>query len=680
MTVQVQGKLRDKTSGEGVGEVLVSNGEHVVRTGADGGYVLQAEAGTHSFVWVSVPDGFRPVDHFYQAVPEKDGELDFDLVSAPERSRRSFRLVQVTDTHVEEGQGRRSSSDVLSQDLQELVRQSRPDLIVHSGDLTQLGTLEQLRCFHQAIETIEPPVFPLFGNHDGSEEFKSRDGEDTCTRNYGQIFGPAYYSFDWGGRHFVLYADVDWLFAPADQERKAAWLWADLALQPAGREIVVVIHMPPSMGFVEQLRRFNVVAVLYGHWHSSKVFSDAGIPVAATQSLCFGGIDTEPRGYRLLEFSEREIEVGYRALQEPVLQAAEPATVSLGDRELTLLWKTEIPGEIHRAAPVCWEDSILVSLRDESLGKMAGLRCLDAGTGQLRWQVHSGTSIKNSVAVDGKGRCALVSVSGRVWLLDAATGDEHWVVDLPGYPNRWVYLSPVIADGAVYVGAKEGYGKYDLGTGEQLWYAPLDSQDNFPFWASPLAFGELLIVLQQDRGLRALQRSNGEIAWEQELGVEYQYGTPVLAGDLIVSGGGPKCLVALRAHTGEMVWNKEVLEDYPSGLATSGERIFASTPSGRIQCFDLRTGDLCWEFQTGIDLLDMTPYSRGKCSVLAAPVVWGERVVAGGNDGVLYLLDAASGACVSQTRFGAPISAAPCVLREGICVGTWDGRLYCFTY
>jgi len=95
--------------------------------------------------------------------------------------------VQVTDTHVEEGQGRRSSSDVLSQDLQELVHQSRPDLIVHSGDLTQLGTLEQLRCFHQAIETIEPPVFPLFGNHDGSEEFTSRDGaviEEVTNRQY----------------------------------------------------------------------------------------------------------------------------------------------------------------------------------------------------------------------------------------------------------------------------------------------------------------------------------------------------------------------------------------------------------------------------------------------------------------------------------------------------------------
>ena len=677
--MRIQGKLRDKTSGEGLAEVLVSNGQHVVRTGADGGYVLQAEVGTHLFVWVSVPDGFRPVDRFYQAVPEKDGELDFDLVPAPERSRRSFRLVQVTDTHVEEGEGGRSSRDVLSQDLQELVRQARPDLIVHSGDLTNRGTLEQLRCVHQAIETIEPPVFPLFGNHDGSEEFTSRDGEHTCTHNYGQIFGPAYYSFDWGGRHFVFYADVDRFFTPADQEHKAAWLWADLALQPAGREIVVVVHMPPSMGFVEQLARFNVVAVLYGHWHSSRVFTGAGIAVATTPPLCFGGIDTEPRGYRLLEFSQRAIELGYRAIQGPALQATDPANVSLGDRELTLLWKTRIPGGIHRAAPVCREDSILLSLRDEGLGKEAGLRCLDAGTGQLRWQVHSGTSIKNSAAVDGKGLCALASVSGRVWLLDAATGHEHWVVDLPGYPDRWIYISPVMADGAVYVGAKAGYGKYDLSTGGQMWYAPLDSQDVRPFYASPLVFRELLIVLQQNRGLLALQRSNGEIAWEQELGVGYHYGAPVLAEDLVVSGADPGYLVALRPRTGEMVWNRQVLEGYPSGLAASGERIFASTPGGRIQCFDLHTGDLCWGFQTGIDLLDMTPYSRGGCSVLAAPVVWGERVVVGGNDGVLYLLDAASGACVSQTRFGAPISAAPCLLGEGICVGTWDGRLYCFT-
>ena len=80
----------------------------------------------------------------------------------------------------------------------------------------------------------------------------------------------------------------------------------------------------------------------------------------------------------------------------------------------------------------------------------------------------------------------------------------------------------------------------------------------------------------------------------------------------------------------------------------------------------------------GDDLLDMTPYSRGRRSLLAAPVRWRERVIVGGLDGVLYILDAASGACVSETRFGAPISAAPCLMGDGLCVGTWDGRLYCF--
>ena len=153
----------------------------------------------------------------------------------------------------------------------------------------------------------------------------------------------------------------------------------------------------------------------------------------------------------------------------------------------------------------------------------------------------------------------------------------------------------------------------------------------------------------------------------------------MLAGDLLVSGGDEKCLAVFEAASGEMVWHREVLEEYPSGLAASGDRIFASTPGGRIQCFELHSGALCWQFQTGDDLLDMTPYRRGASSVLAAPVVWGERIAIGGNDGMLHVLDAASGACVSQTCFGAPVVASPCLVEEGICAGTWDGRVYCFS-
>ena len=679
MAVQIQGKIYNKNSGEGIPSVLVSNGEQVVQTGEDGSYELSAEVGIHPFVWVSLPVGMRASGRFYQAVPEADSQVHFALLPAPERSRTDFRLAQITDTHVEGEEGGRSSGEMLARDLRQLVDRDRPDLIIHSGDLSNRGTQEELHWCARAFEAVVPPVFALFGNHDGSAEKRADNGELSCTRNFGQIFGPAYYSFDWGGRHFVLYADVDHFFSAADRQRKEAWLWADLQQQPAGRESVVVVHMPPSLEFVERLGSFNVRLVLFGHWHSSKSFAFAKVAVAATPPLCFGGIDTGARGYRLVEFSAQGAELKLKALQGPTRRAQEPAAIPLVKGEMPLQWKRQLPGELHRAAPVAWEDNILLSLRDEGPGKSGGVECLDAGSGEPRWHFGTDASVKNSAAVDGEGRCAFVSATGRVWVVDALSGSAHWQADLPGYPDRWIHVAPVVAAGMVYAGAKAGYGAYDLGTGQQQWYTPLDTLDAFPFCASPLVWEDLLIVLQQGRGLLALQRSNGEIAWERQLGTSYPYGAPVRVGGLLVSGGDEKCLVVLGAESGEIVWQRPVLEAYPSGLAVSEEHIFVTTPGGQVQCFGLDSGALRWQFQTGPDLIDMTPYGRGGCSILAAPLIWGEQVVVGGNDGVLYLLDAASGQCLGQTNFGAPITTSPCLVGSGICVGTWNGRVYCFS-
>ena len=130
---------------------------------------------------------------------------------------------------------------------------------------------------------------------------------------------------------------------------------------------------------------------------------------------------------------------------------------------------------------------------------------------------------------------------------------------------------------------------------------------------------------------------------------------------------------------GRMSLDRPVLEgNYPSGLAMGGERIFVTTPSGAVRCHDLQSGELRWTFQTGADLLDLTPYKRGISSILAAPVVSGGVVLVGANDGVLYALDENTGQLMGQNAFGTPLSAAPVVLEEGVCVGTWDERFYWF--
>ena len=46
-------------------------------------------------------------------------------------------------------------------------------------------------------------------------------------------------------------------------------------------------------------------------------------------------------------------------------------------------------------------------------------------------------------------------------------GSSRGATTCPRYPGRWIYTSPVIADGTVYTGGKAGYGAYEVKTGEE---------------------------------------------------------------------------------------------------------------------------------------------------------------------------------------------------------------------
>jgi outer membrane protein assembly factor BamB len=189
----------------------------------------------------------------------------------------------------------------------------------------------------------------------------------------------------------------------------------------------------------------------------------------------------------------------------------------------------------------------------------------------------------------------------------------------------------------------------------------------------------LLITLIPRRGLLALNRHDGTIAWERPAAVEYYYAAPVLTGELLVSGGDAESLLVLQARTGEIVWHQPVLSARcPTGLAADESRIYATTSEGEAHGYDLHSGRRLWSFQSGEDLLDMTPYRRGIRSLLAAPTLLGGQVLVGGCDGQLSLLDRSTGAIRGQFSFDAPITAAVCLTGEGFCVGTYDGRLACF--
>jgi outer membrane protein assembly factor BamB/predicted phosphodiesterase len=676
MSLRLQGRVTCTETGRGLADVLVSNGEQVVKTAADGSYQIAAEVGVHRFVWVCSPAGYHAAD-FYTRIPADDSDVDFGLTPAPERVAGSFRFVQITDSHV----GKDPSLHGVYRDaIHDVVAQADPAFIIHSGDLTERGTIAEFESYQLAIRGIQTPIFSLFGNHDGETNRADADGADvTLTTNFNQVLGPAYFSFDWGPLHFCLYADIDPYFSTADRQRRRDWLRADLEAQPAGRTTILVIHKPAPDEFIADMNRLGVAAVLCGHLHSNKAYNHEGTAVLTTSTFCFGGIDSSPRSYRVLDVDGQTIVSDLRAHQAPRLKPRAPDSVRVGEGRLERVWSATLAGNLHRASPVAHENRLFVSQRDEDLTGGPGVICLDAVTGERQWETVTESAVKNRVAVDGDGHCAALGVSGCLFLLDTASGQVRWRRDLPRFPQRWLYGSPVVDQGHVYCGGRGGYGAWRIDTGDIAWYTQLDTIDVYPCYAIPVLTEHLLInVVQGNGGAVALTRGTGKIAWrrEEQGGVHYLAAGPVLMnGNRVIMPGAQNKLLCLQADTGEEIWQSAFDNGVVTGLTAAGDRILVSTEADGAQCINADSGEPMWRFDPGPDLMDATPMHRGDATLLAAPVCWESYALVGGNDGVLYFLDAASGECAAQLFVGAPITAAPCVLADGLCVPTWDGRL-----
>jgi hypothetical protein len=204
--------------------------------------------------------------------------------SAPNKSSGAgtFSFVQISDTHI--GFSKPANPDTTAT-LKETIAKiralpRRPDLVVHTGDVTHLATTEQFAMAQQLLSELNLPLYVVPGEHDlvdGNNigPFLQRFGKNGASGGW--------YSFDAEGVHFVGLVNVVQLgdkgmgTLGADQ---LAWLEKDLAGLSASTPIVVLSHFPlwalyPDWGWGTQdaaqamalLRRFGSVTALNGHIH-----------------------------------------------------------------------------------------------------------------------------------------------------------------------------------------------------------------------------------------------------------------------------------------------------------------------------------------------------------------------------------------------------------------------------
>ncbi|MEO8450608.1 MAG: metallophosphoesterase [Gemmatimonadota bacterium] len=233
----------------GIANVAVSDQVQVVATATDGSFRIPASTG-FGVAYVTVPDGYRAVNGFWRAT-DAGGPIGFGLV--PAAAPAEFTFVHASDTHISE------ASVARTQRLGALVDSVKPAFVLITGDLIrdalrvpEAEATSYFELFKRETGRFSVPVWNAPGNHDvfGIERQSSlvSPKHPLYARGmYHHYLGPDYYSFNFGGIHFVALNTVD-----IDDQRyyghvdsvQIAWLARDLELVPKTTPVVTFNHIP----------------------------------------------------------------------------------------------------------------------------------------------------------------------------------------------------------------------------------------------------------------------------------------------------------------------------------------------------------------------------------------------------------------------------------------------------
>ncbi|MEZ3159848.1 phosphodiesterase [Microbacterium sp. BWT-B31] len=214
-------------------------------------------------------------------------------------------IVHVSDTHLLAGNpplgGRYDTAANLSRTLREVEGLGiRPDAIVFTGDLTDLGEPEAYRALAAAVEPVAQrlgaPIVWVAGNHDERPALR-RDllGLEPTEEAVTGVW-------DLGGLRLVaLDSSVPgWHHGDLD-DGQLTWLREVLA-EPAPLGTILALHHPPLPSHIplfdilelrDQGRLAEIVAgsdvraILAGHLHYSTSGTFAGVPVSVAAATCY---------------------------------------------------------------------------------------------------------------------------------------------------------------------------------------------------------------------------------------------------------------------------------------------------------------------------------------------------------------------------------------------------------
>ena len=249
------------------------------------------------------------------------------------RAVGDFDVAFITDVHIERGEVAASKfGETISE-----INSRKPAFVWDMGDMSLYPNSG--KAYLECAGKFEMPLHACAGNHDIALYDKNP------RKLFNDYFGRAYYSFDYGGVHFITLdgntvvrrQDKNTIDACLDPHQMA-WLKADLQATPQQMPIICGIHIPIVSTYIKRrgggafpknfpiapqfdesraeelinlFAQHNVKLVLQGHAHENERITVRGIEFVSSISVCGcwwrsgkgfeRGVDNVPRGYRIIE-------------------------------------------------------------------------------------------------------------------------------------------------------------------------------------------------------------------------------------------------------------------------------------------------------------------------------------------------------------------------------------------
>lgn len=198
---------------------------------------------------------------------------------------QSFRFALFTDLHI--ASANPNAAEDLLNAVNEVNTQQNIGFVLVTGDIANLGDTSSLRVAKQLLQLLKIPFYVIPGNHD----FRWNVGVGSA--NFKRIFGDDKFFFIYQNFLFAGLTSVPdgtsatAYFQPSDIN------WLKRSLKKAGSKMptFIVTHYPLLKGDVDnwkklttQLEKYNIKAILNGHYHRNVLLNFDGIPGIVNRS------------------------------------------------------------------------------------------------------------------------------------------------------------------------------------------------------------------------------------------------------------------------------------------------------------------------------------------------------------------------------------------------------------